>query len=142
MIYLKKIDLLQLYYYIYKLIVIMDITVEPEIYCPMIDEKGNYIDMCPAYIKYGIRCPCGAREDWVYDTKSKFKQHILCVKHKKWIEQMNNNKLNFISHTFIMELVDIEICSYQCEFQVGICTICQPYLLICSCNNPNRHTCT
>lgn len=103
MIYLKKIDLLQLLYYIYKLIVIMDITVEPEIYCPMIDEKGNYIDMCPSFIKYGIRCPCGARGDWVYDTKSKFKQHILGVKHKKWIQQMNNNKLNFYENNIKLQ---------------------------------------
>lgn len=81
----------------------MDITVEPEIYCPMIDEKGNYTDMCPAVIKYGIRCPCGAKGDWIYDTKSKFKQHILCMKHKKWIEQINNNKLNFYENNIKLQ---------------------------------------
>uniref|UniRef100_A0A6C0AX85 Uncharacterized protein n=1 Tax=viral metagenome TaxID=1070528 RepID=A0A6C0AX85_9ZZZZ len=73
----------------------MDIAVEPEIYCPIIDEKGNYIDKCPALIKYGIKCPCGTREDWIYNTKNKFKNHISGIKHKKWIEQLNNNKLNF-----------------------------------------------
>ena len=87
----------------YKLIVSMDITVEPEIYCPIIDEKGNYTDMCPAFIKYGIRCPCGAKGDWIYDTKSKFKQHILCMKHKKWIEQINNNKLNFYENNIKLQ---------------------------------------
>ena len=65
----------------------------------MVDEKGNYTDSCPSYIKYGIICPCGARNDWVYNSKQKFKQHISGVKHKKWIAQMNNNKLNIIWST-------------------------------------------
>lgn len=73
----------------------MDITVEPEIYCPIIDNTGDYMDKCPAFIKQGIRCPCGARENWVYDNKQKFKQHIVCGKHKKWIQQLNNSKMNF-----------------------------------------------
>jgi len=81
----------------------MDITVEPEIYCPVIDEKGNYTDSCPPYITYGIICPCGARSDWVYNSKQKFKQHILGVKHKKWIAQMNNNKLNFYETNIKLE---------------------------------------
>lgn len=73
----------------------MDITVEPEIYCPIIDNTGNYMDKCPAFIKHGIKCPCGARDNWVYDSKQKFKQHIVCGKHKKWIQQLNNSKMNF-----------------------------------------------
>ena len=73
----------------------MDITVEPEIYCPIIDNTGDYMDKCPAFIKQGIKCPCGARDNWVYDSKQKFKQHIVCGKHRKWIQQLNNSKMNF-----------------------------------------------
>jgi hypothetical protein len=73
----------------------MDITVEPDIYCPIIDNNGNYQDNCPAFIKYGIKCPCGARDNWIYDSKQKFKQHIVCGKHRKWIQQLNNSKMNF-----------------------------------------------
>jgi len=47
---------------------IIDITVEPEIYYPIIDNTGNYMDKCPAFIKHGIKCPCGARDNWVYDS--------------------------------------------------------------------------
>ena len=35
--------------------------------------------------------------------KSKFKQHILGVKHKKWIQQMNNNKLNFYENNIKLQ---------------------------------------
>jgi len=73
----------------------MELTLEPEIYCPIINENGDYVDSCPNFISNGIRCPCGSRGDWVYENKAKFKQHILGLKHKKWLKSLNNNKLNF-----------------------------------------------
>jgi hypothetical protein len=72
----------------------MDLALEPEIYVPMTNDKGDYADICPASIKYGIRCPCGARTDHIYDTKGKFKSHINTQSHKNWIIHLNNNKKN------------------------------------------------
>jgi hypothetical protein len=72
----------------------MDLALEPEIYVPMTNDKGDYADICPASIKLGIRCPCGSRTDHIYDTKTKFKTHINTQSHKNWIIHLNNNKTN------------------------------------------------
>lgn len=83
----------------------MDIAVEPEIYCPIIDDTGVYIDRCPSFIKYGIKCPCGTWNEHVFDTKSKFKQHILGVKHKRWIKILNAEKYNHYKECIEMKNV-------------------------------------
>ena len=72
----------------------MDLTIEPEIYSPVLSDTGEYIDSCPGFIKHGIRCPCGSRNDHVYDTKLKFKQHINTIKHKKWVDMLSKDKEN------------------------------------------------
>ena len=73
----------------------MEIILDPETYYPMVDNDGSYIDLCPYFIENGIRCPCGTRTEHVYNSKLKFKQHINCVKHKKWIEMLNREKHNY-----------------------------------------------
>jgi len=83
----------------------MDITVEPEIYCPIINDDGNYIDMCPAFINYGIRCPCGSRNDHVYDSRPKFKQHINSVKHKRWIDILTAEKNNHYKESIELKTI-------------------------------------
>lgn len=44
-----------------------------EMYIPVMDDNGNYTDSIPPKINNGIRCPCGARKDFVYKTKDNFK---------------------------------------------------------------------
>ena len=75
----------------------MELVVEPDIYCPMIDDLGNYVDKIPAFsvIKKGVTCPCGARRDKVYDTHAVFSAHIKTKCHQKWIESMTRNKQNY-----------------------------------------------
>lgn len=82
----------------------MEIVLDPEIYSPVICDDGSYMDMCPAFIKNGIRCPCGSRTEHVYDSKTKFKQHIISIKHKKWIEILNREKQNHYKEN--IELTD------------------------------------
>lgn len=72
----------------------MDIVITPELYYPVVDSEGNYVDTCPKYIKYGIRCPCGSRADKIYETRSKFKAHLNCLTHKIWIVNLNNSRAN------------------------------------------------
>lgn len=72
----------------------MDVSVMPELYHPIVDLNGNYVDKCPEYITYGMRCPCGSRIDKVYDTKLKFKAHLNCLTHKIWIVNLNNSRAN------------------------------------------------
>lgn len=77
----------------------MDLIVEPDIYSPSIDEKGNYIDKIPSFnnLKNGLRCSCGARKDKTYDCLSYFNSHIKTKTHQKWLTDMNTNKSNFFT---------------------------------------------
>lgn len=76
---------------------LLDIALEPEIYCPNVGSNGNYVDKIPSslVLKNGIRCPCGTRQDKSYDTTAKFTAHIKSKKHHQWIADLNVNKLNY-----------------------------------------------
>lgn len=52
----------------------MELAIEPDIYSPSVDEKGNYIDKIPSFslIKNGLLCPCGSRKDKYYQSHSSF----------------------------------------------------------------------
>lgn len=71
----------------------MSLVVDPDIYCPSLDEMGNYIDVIPS-IQHGLRCPCGSRKDKTYDTHSMFATHIKTKTHQKWLSTVNLNKFN------------------------------------------------
>ena len=71
----------------------MSLVVDPDIYCPSLDEMGNYIDVIPS-IQHGLRCPCGTRKDKTYDTHSMFATHIKTKTHQKWLSTVNLNKSN------------------------------------------------
>ena len=75
----------------------MDIVTEPEMYSPNVDDIGNYIDFIPSpgILINGVKCPCGTRINQTYNTPKKFSSHIKTLKHKKWIEILNNNKNNY-----------------------------------------------
>jgi hypothetical protein len=75
----------------------MDLTVESDIYEPNIDDNGNYHDYLPPSSKFknGLRCPCGARKDHVFDTRISFGVHIKTKTHQKWLSDLNNNKNNY-----------------------------------------------
>ena len=75
----------------------MELATEPDIYCPSIDDIGNYMDKIPSFanIKHGIRCPCGSRKDKVYEKYSIFSQHIKSKAHQKWLQNLNLNKANY-----------------------------------------------
>jgi hypothetical protein len=75
-----------------------ELTVEPEMYCPSINETGNYIDKIPPLIR-GIRCPCGTRKNKVYDTHSIFSSHIKTKTHNEWLLNLNLNKANYFIQT-------------------------------------------
>jgi hypothetical protein len=72
----------------------MELVTEPEIYSPSIDDMGKYIDRTPFGIKMGIRCPCAARKDKIYNTHSMFSTHCKTKYHQKWLEDLNNNRMN------------------------------------------------
>jgi hypothetical protein len=74
----------------------MDLSLEPDIYEPNINEKGDYIDNIPYSLKFqnGLRCPCGTRKEHVFDIRSSFGSHIKTKTHQKWLQELNTNKLN------------------------------------------------
>ena len=75
----------------------MELVIEPDIYYPSIDDNGNYIDkIIPAmFIKKGVTCPCGSRKEKVFETSSKFSCHTKTKIHKKWLENLNENRANY-----------------------------------------------
>jgi predicted RNase H-like nuclease (RuvC/YqgF family) len=75
----------------------MDLALEPDIYSPNIDDKGNYVDKIPSFtnLKNGIRCPCGTRKDKTYDCTAYFTTHIKTKTHQKWLTDLNTNKANY-----------------------------------------------
>ena len=77
----------------------MDLSLESDIYEPNIDDNGNYTDYLPPSSKFknGLRCPCGARKDHVFDSRSSFSIHIKTKTHQKWLTDLNTNKMNFYS---------------------------------------------
>lgn len=85
----------------------MELVVEPDLYSPIINDNGNYIDKIPSFIGHkGIRCACGSRRDKVYDNYSVFSNHIKTKTHQKWLESLNLNKSNFYSENIkLKELI-------------------------------------
>ena len=107
----------------------MELATEPETYVPSIDAIGNYIDKIPSFtsIKYGIRCPCGARKDKAYDSSSIFSAHTKTKTHQKWLLQLNLNKANYyIENESLKETIHsqkIIIAKFEKEIQNKIMTI-------------------
>jgi hypothetical protein len=75
----------------------MELAVETDIYEPSIGDDGNYSDYLPPSSKFtnGLRCPCGARKDHVFDSRPSFNGHIKTKTHQKWLAELNTNKKNY-----------------------------------------------
>jgi len=75
----------------------MDLSLESDIYEPSIGNDGNYSDYLPPSSKFanGLRCPCGARKDHVFDSRPSFSSHIKSKTHQKWLSDLNTNKMNY-----------------------------------------------
>ena len=107
----------------------MELVVEPDIYSPSIDDKGNYIDRIPSFniIKKGLLCPCGARKDKIYETHTVFASHIKTKIHQSWLVTLNFNKTNyFIENDVLKKTVQNQkliIAKLEKDVQTKIMTI-------------------
>lgn len=77
----------------------MELIVESDLYEPCINDNGNYSDYLPPSSKFknGLRCPCGARREHIFDNRASFNTHIKTKTHTKWLNDLNTNKMNFYS---------------------------------------------
>jgi hypothetical protein len=77
----------------------MDISLDSDVYEPNIDDKGTYVDFLPPSSKFknGLRCPCGARKDHVFDSRASFVVHTKSKTHQKWLSDLNTNKMNYFT---------------------------------------------
>jgi hypothetical protein len=77
----------------------MNLSLESDIYEPNVDDNGNYIDFLPPSSKFknGLRCPCGARKDHIFDSRQSFCSHIKTKTHLKWLADLNTNKMNYFT---------------------------------------------
>ena len=89
----------------------MELIVDSDIYEPNIDDNSNYTDYLPPASKFknGLRCPCGARKDHVFDSRQSFSMHIKTKTHQKWLADLNINKMNFYSECEKLK----EVVNYQ-----------------------------
>lgn len=71
----------------------MEISLTPDTYTPVVNEAGNYVDKIPS-IRNGIYCACGSRRDKIY-TNSTFSAHTKSKHHQKWLQSLNENKMNY-----------------------------------------------
>ena len=78
----------------------MELTLETDIYEPRINNDGDYEDYLPPFGKYknGLRCPCGARKDHVFDTRTSFIGHIKTKTHQKWLADLTHKKKILLFH--------------------------------------------
>jgi len=101
----------------------MDLSTTPDIYSPSIDSQGNYIDKIPSFNIYnhGLYCPCGSRKEKIYESKSKFSQHIKTQFHNKWLENLNLNKANYyiesLQHKLTISNQKLIIAKMEVELQ-------------------------
>lgn len=105
-----------------------EIALEPEIYCPIVDDTGNYVDKVPRNIlSLGLRCPCSVRKDKSYISYAAFSTHIKTKTHIKWLETMNANKQNhYEENVRLTETVNAQkliIAKMEKEIQTKIFTI-------------------
>lgn len=77
----------------------MNLSLESDIYEPNIDDNGNYIDFLPPSSKFknGLRCPCGARKDHIFDSRQSFSYHTKSKTHLKWLSDLNKNRMNYFT---------------------------------------------
>ena len=74
-----------------------ELALETDLYEPCMDADNNYIDYCPPTSKFknGLRCPCGSRQNHVFNSRSSFQTHLKTERHNKWLIDLNLNKGNF-----------------------------------------------
>jgi hypothetical protein len=107
----------------------MDLAVDSDIYEPSIGDDGNYSDYLPpsCKFKHGLRCPCGARKDHVFDSRQSFNIHIKTKTHQKWLAELNTNKMNYYTECEkLKEVVNSQkliIAKMENELNVKIKTI-------------------
>ena len=75
----------------------MDLIAEPDIYEPSMGQNRDYIDKLPNIHKFknGLRCACGTRKEHVFYNKQSFAIHLKSKTHTKWLDNVNENKLNY-----------------------------------------------
>jgi hypothetical protein len=75
----------------------MEIVETVETYSPYMHSNGTYVDKIPNNInRCGIICNCGTRkETTTFYTKTALATHFTTKKHKDWLNDINNNKINY-----------------------------------------------
>ena len=119
----------------------MELTLEPELYAPSLDNNGIFVDNIPQ-IRHGIRCPCSSRE---YTTKQNFVVHTKTKTHQKWLESVNNNRENlFVENVRLNELVknqQLIIAKLENEVKTKSFAIEVLAKMLSDAQNPNTTTC-
>lgn len=96
----------------------MELQLEPDVYEPGLDDRGNYVDVLPPTSKFvrGLKCACLMHS---YESRASFATHLKSKTHQKWVAELNSNKLNYFTEcTQLRELTKsqkIIIINYEKE---------------------------
>ncbi len=84
---------------------VMDLATESDVYCPSVNDLGQYIDKISSFtnLPHGIRCVCGARRDKVYKSHAVFASHIKTKTHQKWLKDLNISQPNLYKENLEMK---------------------------------------
>lgn len=76
----------------------MSLLIEPDLYTPIQNKDGIYIDKIPSFYDkpQGLLCPCSVKSQRNYNTSSSFSAHTKTQMHQKWLETVNTNKHNML----------------------------------------------
>jgi hypothetical protein len=83
----------------------MDLATESDVYCPSVNDLGQYIDKIPSFTNLpdGLRCVCGARRAKVYKSHAVFASHIKTKVHQKWLCEINVSQPNLYKENLEMK---------------------------------------
>ena len=83
----------------------MDLATESDVYCPSVNDLGQYMDKIPSFTNLpdGLRCVCGARRTKVYKSHAVFASHIKTKAHQKWLCEINVSQPNLYKENLEMK---------------------------------------
>lgn len=87
------------------------IATQPDVYHPIINNDGNYVDKTPSQIKFavsGIRCPCSLRKETIFWTRSQFTAHTKTKTHQNWLCELSLSNTNYYSRVQELEKITKE----------------------------------
>ena len=101
----------------------MSLITDSDLYEPGLNQEGSlYVDQIPSFNNRpnGLRCPCNHHN---FTTKTGFSTHIKSTGHKRWLENLNANRVNYFTELDAERKLVREQKIMIAQFQRDICKL-------------------